>query len=89
MLLFPSQAKIAAAMSVPMTLFTITNATLGLLLVFRTNASYGRWDEARKMWGLMVNRTRSGREGLGTTSYHTLLVLHIGVWLDPQRIAIS
>jgi hypothetical protein len=23
-----------------------------------TNASYGRWDEARKMWGSMVNRTR-------------------------------
>ena len=27
-------------------------------LVFRTNASYGRWDEARKMWGLMINRSR-------------------------------
>ncbi len=26
--------------------------------VFRTNSSYGRWDEARKMWGLMVNRSR-------------------------------
>lgn len=27
--------------------------------VFRTNASYGRWDEARKMWGLMINRSRN------------------------------
>ena len=26
--------------------------------VFRTNSSYGRWDEARKMWGLIVNRSR-------------------------------
>lgn len=26
--------------------------------MFRTNASYGRWDEARKMWGLMINRSR-------------------------------
>ncbi len=23
-----------------------------------TNSSYGRWDEARKMWGLIVNRSR-------------------------------
>jgi predicted membrane chloride channel (bestrophin family) len=44
-----------------MVTFNITSSTLGLLLVFRTNASYGRWDEARKIWGLMVNRTRSGR----------------------------
>ena len=35
--------------------FTIAGASLSLLLVFRTNASYGRWDEARKMWGLMVS----------------------------------
>lgn len=26
--------------------------------VFRTNSSYGRWDEARKMWGSLVNRMR-------------------------------
>ncbi|KAG1672054.1 hypothetical protein FOA52_008930 [Chlamydomonas sp. UWO 241] len=35
-----------------------TTPVLSLLLVFRTNASYGRWDEARKMWGLMLNRSR-------------------------------
>jgi predicted membrane chloride channel (bestrophin family) len=44
-----------------MVTFNITSATLGLLLVFRTNTSYSRWDEARKMWGLVVNRTRFGR----------------------------
>eukprot|EP00798_Chlamydomonas_sp_ICE-L_P019187 gene19187-25801_t len=38
--------------------FTIAGASLSLLLVFRTNASYRRWDEAGKMWGLMVNRSR-------------------------------
>ena len=27
-------------------------------IVFRTNASYGRWDEGRKLWGLMINRSR-------------------------------
>ncbi|KAK3261384.1 hypothetical protein CYMTET_29705 [Cymbomonas tetramitiformis] len=33
-------------------------AFLGLLLVFRTNQSYDRWWEARKIWGGMLNRTR-------------------------------
>ena len=28
------------------------------LTVFRTNSSYGRWDEARKFWGLNINHTR-------------------------------
>eukprot|EP00898_Chlorokybus_atmophyticus_P006814 jgi/Chlat1/7133/Chrsp57S06806 len=31
---------------------------LGLLLVFRTNASYDRYWEARKLWGGLLNRTR-------------------------------
>jgi predicted membrane chloride channel (bestrophin family) len=31
---------------------------MSLPQVFRTNASYARWDEARKMWGLMLNRSR-------------------------------
>jgi putative membrane protein len=35
-----------------------TTVALSLLLVFRTNVSYGRWDEARKMKGLLVNRSR-------------------------------
>eukprot|EP00475_Leptophrys_vorax_P039158 TRINITY_DN7019_c0_g1_i3.p1 TRINITY_DN7019_c0_g1~~TRINITY_DN7019_c0_g1_i3.p1 ORF type:complete len:474 (-),score=7.45 TRINITY_DN7019_c0_g1_i3:195-1616(-) len=38
--------------------FSLTAPALSFLLVFRTNASYGRFDEARKMWGLMLNRTR-------------------------------
>eukprot|EP00798_Chlamydomonas_sp_ICE-L_P018760 gene18760-25292_t len=37
---------------------THTSVALSLLLVFRTNTSYGRWDEARKMWGLLLNRSR-------------------------------
>jgi len=27
-------------------------------IVFRTNTSYNRWDEARKFWGLNINHTR-------------------------------
>ncbi len=37
---------------------TNTSVALSLLLVFRTNSSYGRWDEARKMWGGLLNRSR-------------------------------
>jgi len=39
-------------------IFGMTSFALSLLLVFRTNASYARWDEARKMWGMVLNRTR-------------------------------
>lgn len=37
---------------------TMIGVALGLLLVFRTNASYDRYWEGRKMFGAMVNRTR-------------------------------
>jgi ion channel-forming bestrophin family protein len=37
----------------------IAGAILGLLLVFRTNAGYDRWWEARKLWGGIVNRARN------------------------------
>lgn len=36
----------------------ISGSILPLLLVFRTNNSAIRYDEARKMWGLLLNRTR-------------------------------
>ena len=38
--------------------FIVQTVALSLLLVFRTNAAYGRWDEARKMKGLLLNRSR-------------------------------
>ena len=34
------------------------NKTTIIIAVFRTNKSYGRWDEARKFWGLNINHTR-------------------------------
>jgi putative membrane protein len=45
-------------MGLPLTPFTLLTPSLGLLLVFRTNSSYKRWDEARKAWGLNINHTR-------------------------------
>lgn len=38
--------------------FNLTSFALSLLLVFRTNASYARWVDARKLWGGVVNRSR-------------------------------
>ena len=40
------------------TFINTTSVALSLLLVFRTNNGYGRWNEARCMWGLLVNRSR-------------------------------
>lgn len=38
---------------------TLIGLALGLLLVFRTNASYDRFWEGRKLWGGIVNETRN------------------------------
>lgn len=39
--------------------FEVAGATLGLLLILRTNAGYDRWWEARKLWGGIVNQSRN------------------------------
>jgi len=47
------------AVAIPSTLHSLIGLALGLLLVFRTNASYDRFWEGRKLWGGMVNETRN------------------------------
>lgn len=54
----PLAGSIFASLSLPMSPFTLSSPSLGLLLVFRTNTSYQRWDEARKNWGMNINHTR-------------------------------
>jgi putative membrane protein len=39
--------------------FEAAGAALGVLLVMRTNAGYERWWEGRKLWGAIINSTRS------------------------------
>ena len=46
-------------MQLPIGVFTLSSPALGLLLVFRTNASYARWLEARKAWGRIVSHCRN------------------------------
>lgn len=53
--LFPFWVPLLHVDSLP---FQLTAPALALLLVFRTNASYGRFDEARKAWESNVNRSR-------------------------------
>lgn len=50
-------------------------------LVFRTNSSYGRWDEARKFWGLNINHTRDLNR-MATAWYG-----HDGQYIDPEKRA--
>jgi putative membrane protein len=39
--------------------FEYTGVVLGMVLVFRTNAGYERWWEARKLWGGINNQSRN------------------------------
>jgi putative membrane protein len=41
------------------TVHTLVGTALGLLLVLRTNASYERWWEGRKLWGSIINESRN------------------------------
>jgi putative membrane protein len=45
--------------AIPFTPYEVLGAALGALLVFRTNAGYERWWEARKLWGGIVNQSRN------------------------------
>jgi len=46
-------------LSIPLVPFQLAAASLGLMLSFRTNASYQRWNEARTAWGKVINDSRS------------------------------
>jgi len=47
------------ALSLPALPFTISLPALSLLLVFRTNTGYFRWNEARTLWGGLINNCRN------------------------------
>jgi len=48
-----------APLQISSLLHSLVGLALGLLLVFRTNASYDRFWEGRKLWGGIVNETRN------------------------------
>lgn len=43
---------------------TLVGVALGLLLVFRTNASYDRYWEGRRLWGSIINESRNLARGV-------------------------
>ena len=43
----------------PVAIVTALGTVIGLLLAFRTNSGYGRWWEARILWGAIVNDSRT------------------------------
>ena len=46
-------------LAIPSVLHSLVGVALGLLLVFRTNASYDRYWEGRRLWGGIVNECRN------------------------------
>jgi putative membrane protein len=44
---------------IPSDVHAALSLVLGCLLVFRTNAAYGRWWEARILWGSLINACRN------------------------------
>jgi len=57
-LIFPPNTYHPRA-SIPAQPFTIAMPALSLLLVFRTNTGYARWNEARTLWGGVINNCRN------------------------------
>ncbi len=47
------------ALAIPLTMHMLVGTALGLLLVFRTNASNDRYWEGRRLWGGIVNACRN------------------------------
>ena len=47
------------AITLPALPFTVMMPALSLLLVFRTNTGYSRWNEARTLWGGLINNCRN------------------------------
>lgn len=46
-------------MEFPASVNTLLGVSLSVLIVFRNNSSYDRWWEGRRLWGSLVNRSRS------------------------------
>lgn len=54
-----TRTRYAEMFDLPSDIHAALTLVLGWLLVFRTNASYGRWWEARTLWGALVNTSRN------------------------------
>jgi putative membrane protein len=62
--------------------YTLISVALGIFLGFRNNASYDRWWEGRKLWGALVNTSRT------IARQFTTLVGPRGAAADPEVVAL-
>ena len=53
------ETHFASVADLPSNIHAALTLVLGWLLVFRTNAAYARWWEARTLWGTLVNVSRN------------------------------
>lgn len=70
-------------LSLPLAPFTLSASSLGLLLVFRTNASYARWLEGRTTWGRIMAHSKNivRQASVWTTGgREEMQMLRDGVW---------
>ena len=76
----------------PSVAHALVGVALGLLLVFRTNASYDRYWEGRKLLGFMVNRTRDLARQIAAYVEDAGVRAHFGrlipafYWLSAQTL---
>src|ERR1700756_5545748 len=62
--------SLLARIAVPDSTVAILGTGLTILLGFRTNSAYGRWWEARPLWGALVNSSRSlARQAVSFTEH--------------------
>ena len=85
-------------LDLPLSAFTLSSPALGLLLVFRTNASYQRWLEARARFSVVETHTRNtvrmavtfcpnNDQGLlSTHTYERLVQLAAASWLVARTM---
>jgi ion channel-forming bestrophin family protein len=79
-------------LKLPSVAHALVGVALGLLLVFRTNASYDRYWEGRKQLGFMVNRTRDLARQIAAYVEDAAVRAHFGrlipafYWLAAQTL---
>jgi len=94
--------KSLPALTLPLSPFTLSAPSLGLLLVFRTNGAFQRFFEARALWGALINDSRTQvRRGLyylddpydieenarRTIAFARALKLHLRYDKDKEQVA--
>ena len=84
----------APLLKLPSEPFKWSSSSLSLLLVFRTNTAFRRWDEGRKAWGSIINSSRTAAR-LGTqwatpepdgAHHEKMKLLADAVWSFPRSL---